>query len=410
MATAADRGAPRVRATVDGVRQQFTEQIEFFRSKLNLPSERFDQIRGAAHNAAFMVSGMASADMLVDMREALDRSIQGESIGAFRKDFRTAVRRYGWTGWTGEGSQEGEAWRTRVIYQTNVATSRAAGRRAQLLAPALLAVRPFWRYRHSDRVEHPRPFHKQWGDMRLTLRYDHPFWQTHYPPNGMGCMCDVVPVAEPGEADATQPPEGWDVRDPVNGRLPGIDANWDHAPGANGQESLRQLVQDKLIDYPPAIAQALSVDLNRQLTAGPVAEFARQASVNPTFTAEQWLGFVENAPAVSEAAGVNVQGYFVTLQADAARAIQGGQPDAKGAQRPVAPDDFLRVLTVLNAPSTLRAGELTPQGNATLVAERKVGRELFRAVFEVLSDQRTRLLSLRSLVIRPGSTRSKPGA
>ena len=89
-----------------------------------------------------------------------------------------------WTGWTGEGTKAGEAWRTRVIYQTNLMTSYAAGRRAQLLDPDLVKRRPFWRYVHNDSVTHPRPHHKSWGDMRLTLRHDHPFWETHFPPNG----------------------------------------------------------------------------------------------------------------------------------------------------------------------------------------------------------------------------------
>ena len=95
------------------------------------------------------------------------------------------------------GSKAGEAWRTRVIYQTNLMTSYAAGRRAQLLDPDLVERRPFWRYVHNDSVTHPRPQHKRWGDMKLTLRHDHPFWETHFPPNGWGCKCRVVAVAAP---------------------------------------------------------------------------------------------------------------------------------------------------------------------------------------------------------------------
>lgn len=401
MATSPDPAQERVRATVDGVRQQFQEQIDFFRAKLNLPSERYDDIRGGAHNKAFMVAGVTKADLLQDLRGAVDKAVLGGSLGEFRKDFAGAVRRRGWVGWTGEGTREGEAWRTRVIYQTNVLTSRAAGRRAQLKAPALLARRPFWRYEHSGRVEHPRPHHKRWGDMRLTLPHDHPFWDTHFPPNGIGCMCSVVPVAALTEGDATEPPDGWDLRDERTGRLPGIDAGWDYAPGANEQDSLRQMVQDKLIDYPPAIAKALSKDLNRQVSAGmPVAEFATRALTDPASKAQLFLGFVEDAEAIARAAKVQVPGYLITLQADAVRLASAGQGLDGDAQRAPQPADFQRLAVVLNAADSLRAGALSTQGNPTVVATRRVGRETFRAVFEVLGGKRDRLLTLVSLAIK----------
>lgn len=174
-------------SAINGARQQFQEQIDFFRAKLNLPSETWRDIQRAAHDRAFMVAGVMQADLLHDLRKAVDQAVQGGSIGEFRKQFDSIVAKHGWTGWTGEGSAAGEAWRTRVIYQTNVATAYAAGRRAQLLDPELLARRPYWKYVHNDGVAHPRPHHKLWGDMGLTLRYDDPFWNTHYPPNGWGC-------------------------------------------------------------------------------------------------------------------------------------------------------------------------------------------------------------------------------
>lgn len=46
-------------------------------------------------------------------------------------------------------------------------------------------------YRHSG-AEHPRLQHKAWDG--LTLPADHPFWQTHYPPNGWRCRCRAVPM------------------------------------------------------------------------------------------------------------------------------------------------------------------------------------------------------------------------
>lgn len=240
--------------SLDGISQQFEEQISFFRQKLNLPTERWDDIFQAAHDKAFMVAGAQKADLLADLRAAVEKAITGQSIGQFRKDFAAAVAKSGWSGWTGEGTNAGVAWRTRVIYQTNIATSYAAGRWKQLKDPDLLAVRPFWQYIHADGVAHPRPLHLAWGNSGLTLPNDDPFWLTHFPPNGWGCKCRVKAVRKPAAGDATAPPEGWDAIDPKTGAPAGIDKGWAYAPGANADASLQQLVQDKLVSYPPAIA------------------------------------------------------------------------------------------------------------------------------------------------------------
>lgn len=247
--------------TLDGIRQQFQEQIDFFRQKLNLPTERWDDIKTSANDRAFIVAGAQKADLLADLRAAVDKAVNGQGIGQFRKDFAAAVARSGWSGWTGEGTKAGEAWRTRIIYQTNVSTSYAAGRWAQLNDPDLRAVRPFWKYIHADGVLTPRPQHLAWGNSGLTLPNDHPFWLTHFPPNGWGCGCRVVAVRLPRGNDATSPPDGWDVIDKKTGAPLGIDKGWGYAPGADALTSLRQMVQDKLITYPDAIAKALAADL-----------------------------------------------------------------------------------------------------------------------------------------------------
>lgn len=230
------------------IHQPFAEQIEFFRRKLNLPSERWDDITKAAHDRALIVAGATKADLLADFNTAIGKAISGQTLETFRRDFREAVAKHGWTGWTGEGTPGGEAWRTRVIYETNLRTSYAAGRWQQLNDPALLAERPYWKYVHSELVSRPRPLHEHWGDMGLTLRHDHPFWETHYPPNGWGCRCRVVAVAEPAEGDATEPPDGWDTEGEATGTPPGIDKGWDYAPGANAATPLADLIDRKLLN------------------------------------------------------------------------------------------------------------------------------------------------------------------
>lgn len=243
----------------------FSEQVEFFRKKLNLPSERWDDIQMAAHDRGFMVAGAAKADLLDDLRKAVDKSIaEGKSLGWFRQNFDEIVKRRGWTGWTGSASQAGRDWRTRIIYQTNMSTSYAAGRWRQLNDPDLLKVRPYKRYVHADGVRHPRPQHQSWNG--ITLPHDDPFWQTHFAPNGWMCHCYIV-AASASDYEAAQGagrttrPAGWDTVDPKTGAPPGIDKGFGYAPGANTKTSLQQMVQDKLITYPPAIAQALSAEL-----------------------------------------------------------------------------------------------------------------------------------------------------
>ena len=392
------------RSTVDGTRRQFQEQIDFLRRKLNLPSERWRDIQSAAHDRAFVVAGATKADLLHDLRKAVDQAVQGGSIGEFRKNFAEIVAKHGWTGWTGEGTKAGEAWRTRVIYQTNLMTSYAAGRRAQLLDPDLVERRPFWRYVHNDSVTHPRPQHKRWGDMKLTLRHDHPFWETHFPPNGWGCKCRVVAVAAPGDGDGTEPPEGWAQTDPATGAPVGIDEGWGYAPGARADSELRSFVQDKLIDYPPAIERMLSVDVNRHLnTTERITDFVQRVRDGSLRNEDLWMGFVEPEAAarIKAATGQDVDSYMVLLPEDNVRhTYREHRWDGKG-QRPVVPADYEHVASFINeANETLPGTDVGRHGEARVLVRREIDGEVFRAVFEILHGKRNRALKLISLAIK----------
>ena len=243
----------------------FFEQLEFFRQKLNLPTEHWDDIMRSAHDRAFVVAGAMKADLLADLHDSVGRVIgEGKSIGWFRKEFAAIVGKHGWQGWTGEGSPEGFAWRTRVIYQTNLATSYAAGRYAQLTDPELLTLRPYWRYKHADGVANPRLQHVAWNG--LTLPHDHPFWQTHFPPNGWGCHCRVVAVnareyAKSQAAGLSEPPEGWEALDGKTGEPVGIAKGFGYAPGASLGDELRGLVAGKVEKLPAPLGQALAASV-----------------------------------------------------------------------------------------------------------------------------------------------------
>jgi hypothetical protein len=258
--------------------QPFDLQVRFLRRKLDLPTEKWTDIRKSAHDRAFVVAGAMKADLVADLHAAINRAAKdGGGLESFRKDFDAIVARHGWTGWTGEGSAAGRAWRTRVIYQTNMATSYAAGRWAQVNDPDLAAFRPYIKYHHADGVMHPRPQHVSWNG--LVLPRDHPFWKTHAPPNGWGCHCfvsaasqtDYDKAAASGQAE---PPGGWDAVSPKTGAPVGIDKGWDYAPGASRMEELRRFVAEKAAGLPPEIGAALTRSMNELPAFAAAAHYA----------------------------------------------------------------------------------------------------------------------------------------
>jgi len=216
------------------LKRPFAEQVAFFRGKLGnlVPTAKWDELWKAQHDRAFMVAGAAKADLLADLAGAVDKAIaEGETLEQFRKRFRQIVTDRGWHGWTGEGTKAGEAWRTRVIYETNLITSYSAGRLEQLRAGGYR----YWMYKHSD-SRNPRPHHRALDG--VVLPADDPFWQTHYPPNGWGCRCRAVGVDGPRSAQRlggnfNKPlPRGWNTIDPKTGEPVGIDKGWGYMPGA----------------------------------------------------------------------------------------------------------------------------------------------------------------------------------
>ncbi|MDR2450944.1 MAG: head morphogenesis protein [Candidatus Accumulibacter sp.] len=382
----------------------FHEQVDFFRRKLNLPSERYDDIARAAHDRCFIVAGATRADLLADLRRAVDRAVaDGATLQDFRKDFRALVAKHGWTGWTGEGTKAGEAWRTKVIWQTNLRASHAAGRHAQLTAPEVKKALPWWRYVHNDTVMTPRPEHKHWGDAHLTLPADHPFWQTHFPPNGWGCRCRVVGVAAPRAGDATQPPEGWDEPDPKTGLPPGIDPGWDYAPGANTNTALRRLVRDKLITYPPAIQRALVKDIGKKLNATDrVGDYVAAVMSGKSGTDDLWLGFIEHPERFAETVKTDLADFIVLLPPDAVRHEAKRHGHDGGDQRPIRAADYAKLIDGLDRGVLKPSRETRKDGRDAerFVVEWEEAGEKFRAVFGVRPGRHNRAVALVSLIVK----------
>lgn len=217
--------------------QPFEAAIQFFLAKLGIGTESWAEMWQEAHDEAFAVAGAMEKDLLDDLRKAVGKAIsQGTTLETFRADFRDIVNRHGWT-YKGD-----EAWRSAVIFNTNLSTAYHAGHYEHMLDPDVLKARPYWRYVRSS-SRNPRKDHMQWYD--LVLPADDPFWLTHAPPNGWGCKCGIVNASEREVARwrkeipnlSTKRPKikTYDWKNPATGKVEkvpeGIDPGWAYRPG-----------------------------------------------------------------------------------------------------------------------------------------------------------------------------------
>jgi uncharacterized protein with gpF-like domain len=216
---------------VDPYSLPFDEAIAFFREKLNIATETWTDLWRYAHSKAFTVAGAMDEDLLADLRSAVDKAIaDGITLQTFRKEFDQIVQEYGWQ------YKGGRDWRSRVIYDTNLRTAYMAGRWKGLVEGQF----PYLQYHHAPWVKEPRPMHLHWDG--LILRFDDPWWDTHYPPNGWGCQCWVSGVSR-GDLRALgrsgpdpTPDDGtYEWIDKATGEIHnvprGIDPGWDYNVG-----------------------------------------------------------------------------------------------------------------------------------------------------------------------------------
>jgi hypothetical protein len=229
----------------------FKEAEAFFKEKLNIPTQKWDDLWKAEQAKGFMSAGAYKADLLVDLRDAVDKSISGElDLKAFQGQFDVIVEKHGWQ------YNGGRNWRSELIWDVNIRTAYQAGRWQQFEDMAADGKPVMLRYVHANGVMRPRPEHVALNG--TTLPQDDPFWNSHYPPNGWRCHCRAVYANDEAQQP---PPKGWNKTDSKTGAPVGIDKGWDYNVGQAGQQRAGQVLADKLASLPPDISARLKQEL-----------------------------------------------------------------------------------------------------------------------------------------------------
>jgi hypothetical protein len=318
----------------------FREQIRFLQEKV--PSVDYFAVQGEAHDRAFVSAGAHRLDLVADLHQIVSRAVtEGQTLAEFRQDYDAVLDHYGWE------PEGGRGFRARVIYETNLRTSYAAGRYAQL--QQVKATRPFWVYNHSDAVQHPRELHLLWDG--LAIHADNPWWEVHFPPNGYGCCCFVTAYSLEeltqylGKAGPDQPPESRERQIVHKGEVvkvpEGVDPGWGYTPGRSVYERLVQGALDKSVRLPAVPAAAL----NQELLAEPAVSEALRTS---------WSGWLDTVAADPVRRGRRVT--VGSLSSETASALEAAGVSPQTAAITVGDGDILHTLRDAKAMATTAAG------------------------------------------------------
>lgn len=232
------------------------EAIRWFRSKGYAITFDWYEMMREEHARAFTVAKATQLDVLGALRTAVDQALsRGDSLATFRKNLTPTLAEKGWWGRktvvdpdTGEERevQLGSPQRLRTIYDTNLNTAQAAAHWERIQRTA--QARPWLRYVALEDGR-TRKEHLRWHN--TILPHDHPWWDTHFPPNGWGCRCKVMQLSDRdlaryGLQPSKQAPPSTPVTWTVGGRrvsVPsGIDPSFDYNPGrGRGSEPITDL-------------------------------------------------------------------------------------------------------------------------------------------------------------------------
>lgn len=281
------------------------EVVSYFDGKALKPAFSWLDVWGEEHAYGFTVAKATETELLTAFKSSISKALaSGQGFDNWKKDVSAELARLGWFGPRMVSDPSGvdpdrmvdfsSPRRLRTIFWSNMNAARAAGQweraqRSKRVLPYILYVR--------TTSNDPRPEHLGW--VGVILPVDHPFWNTHWPPNGWLCKCQVRQIST-REAEqllgreakqggilyrSKAPDLGPDIahRNRRTGEItmvpPGIDPGWQTNPGLARASSLIANLETRLASADPVDAGKAV----RNLWEDPFLRLA------PTLPEKTWL-------------------------------------------------------------------------------------------------------------------------
>lgn len=213
--------------------------VEYLRQKRPEVHFDYDEIMHGAHHRAFTVAKITKLDLLSDVQESLAYAAEnGLGFEEWKKSLLPTLAKKGWLGnvdakdpKTGEIKQiYVGSRRLKNIYNTNMRVAYAVGAYEE----AMNSDAEFLRYTavldSKTRASH-RALHG------VVLPKDHPFWDTHYPPNAWNCRCKARAYTKQELKS-----RGWSVTE----NIPSVEPHPDWAYNVGKTDNLDAVFADKV--------------------------------------------------------------------------------------------------------------------------------------------------------------------
>lgn len=291
------------------------QAINYFESKNFTIGFNWHDVEAETHACSFTVAGILKMDVLETIHQSLsDALASGQSQASWEKTIQPVLDKKGWMG-SGlkadeDGVLEGKQllpYRLDTIFRTNMQSSYAAGHYQQQRAN--VSFRPYWEY-VAVMDSHTRPTHAALNGQ--TFRWDDPFWDACYPPNGYNCRCRVRTrseadmqnhstgvlssegrmkvVHQPWGDGTTRPVLAYD--DPKTGKTFIPDAGFGHNAGRSYLSSLGQRLMEKATMATPQIAsmamrETLENPMLRQHIGTDLSRWQQRIAQYPEFASDR---------------------------------------------------------------------------------------------------------------------------